>query len=723
MVLKKAERRRIMPRQIGEAFTLPATAFYFIKRGGETVEKFFKMFITSFLAFALLLTGIPQSGASAESAIKDLVIDLNVPQVERDVVDNKIDLRALHVYDDGHFMLASKNLVWRSSNKNVAAVKDGVVTLSGHNGKTFISVSDGIFTDRIAIQFKGNQGEILIEKEEGARYDLIGNAIKHMTMEEKVGQMLMPDFRTFNGKNVTEMTAALAEQVKKYHLGGVLLFRENTVTATQTTKLVAAYQEAAEKYGLLISIDQEGGIVTRLQTGTDFPGSMALGASRSEELAEKVGKVIGEELQAAGINFNFGPVLDVNNNPDNPVIGVRSFGEDPELVAKLGKAYIRGLHETGTASTAKHFPGHGDTATDSHLGLDSVPHDIDRLKKVELYPFQQAMDAGIDAVMTAHLTFPKIDDTKAISQKDGTEIAVPATLSYKVLTGLMREDMGFKGVIVTDAMNMQAISDHFGPVDAAVRAVKAGADIVLMPVGLERVANGLYDAVKSGDISDERLAQSVERILTLKLNRGIVKAEVEQNIDEKAANAEKVWRSAEHLQVEKEAAAKSITLVKNNGVLPLKAAANEKIVVVGSSATTLGAEIQKHHSNVTVINTAVPLTASQLATAKTAKYIIVGTNTSTVSGRLPSASIMKLANQMIAETDAAVIGVGLRNPYDIMSYPNADAYLAQYGTRNVSFEASVNTIFGINKPTAKLPVTIYNHDGSVLYSFGHGLGY
>ncbi|QCJ44185.1 beta-N-acetylhexosaminidase [Bacillus sp. S3] len=687
------------------------------------MRKFFKLFITSFLGFALLLTGIPLAGATAASGIKDLVIDLNVPQVTREVKDNTIQLNALNVYEDGHFKLASENLTWKSSNKNIAAVKDGAVTLSGHNGKTFISVSDGSYTDRIAIQFKGNQGEILVDKEMGSRYDLIGQAINKMSMEEKVGQMLMPDFRNWKGQNVTVMNDEIAALVKKYHLGGVILFRENTVTAAQTTKLVSAYQEAAEKYGLLVSVDQEGGIVTRLQFGTDFPGNMALGASRSEELAEKVGKAIGEELNAVGINMNFGPVLDVNNNPDNPVIGVRSFGEDPKLVAKLGNAYIKGLHDTGTAGAAKHFPGHGDTATDSHLGIPEVPHDMDRLKQVELYPFQQAMDAGIDAVMSAHVTFPKIDSTKAISKKDGTEIAIPGTLSHKVLTGLMREEMGFKGVIVTDAMNMQAISDHFGPVDAAVRAVKAGTDIVLMPVGLESVANGLYDAVNSGDISIERIDQSVERILTLKLNRGIVKAEVEKSLDEKIANAEKVARSAEHLQVEKEAAAKSITLVKNSGVLPLKAAAEDKIVVVGSSAPTLLAEVQKHHQNVTVINTAAPLSAANLAIAKSAKYIIVGTNTSTVSGRLPSASIMQLANQMIDQTDAAVIGVGLRNPYDIMAYPNADAYLTQYGTKNVSFEAAVNTIFGINKPTAKLPVTIFNQDGSVLYGFDHGLGF
>ncbi|OLS33942.1 glycoside hydrolase family 3 protein [Bacillus sp. MRMR6] len=689
------------------------------------MRTFFRSFMTSILVLALILTGMPVSNSlAAASGVTDLVIDLNVPQVMREVKGNKLDLTPLQVYDDGRFMIASKSVTWKSSNKNVASVSaDGEVTLSGHNGKTFISVSDGRFSDRISIQYKGNQGEILVEKEKGKRYDLIGHAIKHMTMEEKVGQMLMPDYRNWNGNNVTVMLPEIEKQIKDFHLGGVILFLENVVTTEQTTRLVNAYQEAAEKYNMLVSIDQEGGIVTRLQSGTHMPGNMALGATRSEDVAEKVGRAIGEELHSLGINMNLAPVLDVNNNPDNPVIGVRSFGEDPELVGKMGNAYIRGLQDSGTAATAKHFPGHGDTATDSHIALPVVPHDIERLKAVELYPFQQAMNAGIDAVMTAHVTFPKIDDTTAISKKTGSVIPVPATLSHKVLTGLMREEMGYNGLIITDAMNMLAIADHFGQVDAAIRTVKAGSDIVLMPVGLEAVANGLYNAVNTGEISIERIEQSVERIFTLKLNRGIIKAEVEKSIDEKVSKALQVVGSVEHKAVEKEAAEKSITLVKNEGVLPLNAAAADKIVVVGSSATTIAAELQKHQGNVTVINTAAPLSASNLAVVKTAKYIIIGTNTSTVSARAVTTNIMRLANQLITETDIPVIGVGIRNPYDIMSYPNVDAYLAQYGTRPASFEAAVNTIFGVNNPTGKLPVTIFNQTGGILYGFDHGLGY
>nr|WP_257968034.1 glycoside hydrolase family 3 protein [Peribacillus deserti] len=671
------------------------------------------------------MLGGKASAAETQSSATNLIIDQNIPEINKQFKDNKIDLNALHIYRDGHFMQTSKNLKWRSSNKNVATVDaDGVVTLLGHNGKTFITVSDGKDSDRLSIQYKGNADvKIKVEKAAGKQYDVIDNAISHMSVEEKVGQMLMPDYRKWNGTNVTEMLPEIAQQVKDYHLGGVILFAENVVATEQTAKLVNAYQEASEKYGLLMTIDQEGGIVTRLQSGTHMPGNMALGATRSEEISEKVGKAIGEELNSLGINMNLAPVLDTNNNPDNPVIGVRSFGEDPELVAKLGNAYIKGMQNSGIAATAKHFPGHGDTAVDSHLGLPEVPHDIDRLKKVELYPFQKAMDAGIDAIMTAHVTFPKIDDSKAISKKDGTEISVPATLSHKVLTGLMREEMGYKGVIITDAMNMQAISDHFGAVDAAIRAVKAGTDIVLMPVGLKAVAEGLYDAVESGEIPEQRIEQSVERLLTLKLNRGIVKSETEKSIDEKVQNALAVVGSPEHKQVEKEAAEKSITLVKNNGVLPLKAAKEDKIAVISNLYNAdLLAAVKKHHENVTAISASKPLTATQLAQIQDAKYIILGTSTSTVSGRSPISDLMKLANQLIS-LDTPVISLGIRNPYDIMAYPNTDAYLVQYGFRPASFEASVNTIIGQINPSGKLPVTIYNGTGGVLYGFGHGLNY
>ncbi|WP_246880626.1 glycoside hydrolase family 3 protein [Sporosarcina sp. 6E9] len=664
--------------------------------------------------------------AQANDNIKDLIIFQNIPESTIEVENNQIELKAVHLYDDGHFTKTSENLTWHSKNKNVASVNEnGVVTFTGQNGRSFITVTDGNFRDEIAVHHKANKPiKQQVIREKGDRYNVIDRAINGMTLNEKIGQMLMPDFRNWKGQNVTKMLPEIEQLIQEYHLGGVILFRENVVTTEQTARLVADYQEATEKYGLLMTIDQEGGIVTRLQSGTDMPGNMALGATRSPEIAHDVGRVIGEELNALGINMNLAPVLDVNNNSDNPVIGVRSIGESPDLVAEIGVAYTKGLQSTGVAATAKHFPGHGDTAVDSHLGLPEVPHDKERLMEVELYPFQKAMEAKIDAIMTAHVTFPKIDDTKVISKKDGTEISLPATLSYKVLTELMREEMGYEGVIITDALNMNAISDHFGSVDAVIRTVKAGTDIILMPVDLEAVVDGLLDAVVTGEISEERIEASVKRILTLKIGRGILKTENPQPIEDVVANAEAVVGSDAHKRVEAVAANRSITLVKNENVLPLNVANDEQVIVVGNSyIESLYNSVKIHHENTVLIKASGPLTDAQLQQLRGASVVIVGTTTSTVSARDPNSAQMRMVNQLIELADAPVIGVGIRNPYDIMAFPEIDAYLAQYGFRDASFKAAAATLFGENNPTGQLPVTIPGHNGGVLYDYGHGLSY
>ncbi|MDR7074147.1 beta-N-acetylhexosaminidase [Fictibacillus barbaricus] len=670
-----------------------------------------------------LFAGTGQSKVFAKQWGKEtLIIAQNMPQLSEEIKGDTLKLSALQTHHDGTYAEVTENLKWGSTNENVASVENGTVTLRGHNGKTFIFVTDGKAFDRIGILVK--HGKAVFEKQKGGKYDLISKAIKAMSVEEKIGQMLMPDFRNWKGQPVTEMNEEIKALVKKYHLGGVILFRENVVTTEQTVRLVDEYKKANEKYGLLVSIDQEGGIVTRLQSGTDFPGNMALGATRSAELAESVGKSIGSELDSLGINMNLAPVLDVNNNPDNPVIGVRSFGEDPKLVAELGTAYTKGLQSAGMAATAKHFPGHGDTAVDSHLGLPSVPHDKERLLRVELYPFQQAMNQGIDAIMTAHVTFPKIDPTTVISKKDGTEINLPATLSYEVLTNLMRKEMGFKGVISTDALNMQAIVDHFGPVDAAIRAVNAGTDIVLMPVGLEEVANGLYDAVKSGEIKEERVNESVERLLTLKAKRGIFKQMTDKPVEEKIANAQNVVGNSVHKEVEKEVARKSITLVKNSGLLPVNKDNVDSVVVIGNTySQSLQQALSVYKPSVELIQSAQKLNEEQLNKVRNADLVVLGTYTFNVSGRLPSSAQMQMVNQVIQAAPNKTVAVGIRNPYDIMAFPNVTAYLAQYGFRDASFKATAETIFGMNNPTGKLPVTIYQDADSVLYPFGHGLGY
>lgn len=680
------------------------------------------MVIAAIIISQLAVTSSVQA-KKGKTEIKDLIVFQNIPQIETTSGESFV-LKAIQRYEDGHFEHTTSEVKWQSTNPKVAKVDQlGKVEFTGKKGSAQISVTKGKLKDQIGVRYK-EQGELV--KKKGKRYDVIDQAIKKMTLEEKVGQMLMPDFRTWEGSDVTRMLPEIEALVKKYHLGGVILFRENVVSTDQTARLVADYQQAADKYGLLMTIDQEGGVVTRLQSGTDMPGNMALGATRSPELTSRVGLAIGEELASLGINMNFAPDMDVNNNPDNPVIGVRSFGENPKLVAELGTAYVKGLQSAGVAATAKHFPGHGDTAVDSHLGLPEVPYDKERLKEVELYPFQKAMEANIDAIMTAHVTFPKIDNTMVISQKTGEEIALPATLSYKVLTELIRNEMKFEGVITTDAMNMNAISEHFGSVDAAIRAVKAGTDIVLMPVGLEDVANGLVEAVKTKEISEKRIEQSVERILTLKIKRGIMKEESPQPIAEKVAYALSVVGSPEHKQIEKEAAEKSITLVKNNHVLPLQLNKGDEVVVLGRTyLTDLANAVKKHHQHVTVVeaNANYTLSPEQLERIRNAKAVIIGSHTSTVAGRSLENPQMKMINQVIAETSAPVIGIGIRNPYDVMAFPAIDSYLAMYGFRPASFEAAGAAVFGKIIPQGKLPVAIPTVDGGMLYEYGHGINF
>ncbi len=686
-----------------------------------------KFVVISFLLVSFLLP-IQTLAAKHPSNVEDLIIYQNVPEADGTIRNNSIQLKALHIYADGHFTETKEGLSWSSSNKRVAKVdEEGHVTLTGEKGKAHIKVTNGIWTDKIAIHNNKEKkaeakGEIV--KRKGKRYQIVQQAVAGMSIEEKIGQMLMPDFRKWEGTDVTEMIPEIEQLVKRYHLGGVILFRENVVTTEQTTKLVADYQLAAEKYGMLITIDQEGGVVTRLQSGTDMPGNMALGATRSVSLSYQVGQAIGNELSALGINMNLAPTLDVNNNADNPVIGVRSFGEDPDLVSRLGIAYMKGQQDSGIAATAKHFPGHGDTSVDSHLGLPEVPHDRERLDKVELYPFQQAMIEKIDAIMTAHVTFPKIDPTKVKSKKDGSYISLPATLSYKVLTELIREEMGFEGVIITDALNMKAIADHFGSVEAVMRAVQAGTDIILMPVGLEEVAEGLRHAITTGEISEERIDESVKRILALKLKRGVIKEENPQAIEEKIAHAREVVGSDKHRKIEKEVADKAITLVKNDGVLPLRMQPEEEIVVVGDNyVEDLAETVAEHHENMKWIKATGPLSEMELEKLQHAKAVIVSTYTANVTSRATDHPQMQLVNQLVTTLDVPVIGVATRNPYDVMAYPEIDAYLTQYGFRKASFQATASTIFGKNIPVGKLPVTIHDEEGNLLYPFGHYLTY
>ena len=388
---------------------------------------------------------------------------------------------------------------------------------------------------------------------------------------------------------VTELNDRQKEFLAKYDFGGLILFKQNCADTEQIVRLTASVQDAAraseQGIPMLISVDQEGGNITRLVTGTMTCGNMALGAAGDTQSAWDNAAIIGSELAALDINTDYAPDSDVNNNPANPVINVRLFSSDPELVAKLALAYVQGLESEGVISTAKHYPGHGDTGTDRHTGLPMIDKSYDELKAMELVPFT-AVAVDADMKMTEHIQFPQIETETYKSIDSGEEISLPATLSKKMIKDILRGDIGYDGVVTTDAMLMDAINANFDMIDAAVLAINADVDIILEPIQImsadDIAAQGEYigklvAAVKDGRIAESEIDDSVIRIITLKLENGIIGAKV-VDADAAVKTAKTVVGSKEHHDKELEVALRAITLVKNeDNTLPLVMQGNEKV--------------------------------------------------------------------------------------------------------------------------------------------------
>ncbi len=357
------------------------------------------------------------------------------------------------------------------------------------------------------------QPEVTVEKTaEELKEDAVAEKMEHMTVEEKVGQMLMMDFRKNpDDSGMTALSEDVAQKIADYHLGGIILFAENLDTAEQTKELVADMQKAADM-PLLIGIDEEGGMVSRLDKSqiphTSIPNAKDMNGDTAQ--AEAAGKEIGSVLSELGINVDFAPIADIHTNPENTVIGDRAYGTDAQTVADMASAFAKGLESEGVSATAKHFPGHGDTGTDSHDGMAVSEHDLQRLEEVEFVPFHRLADEGIDLMMVGHITMPNVTD-------DG----LPASLSKEAID-LLREELDYDGIVITDAMNMGAVVDYYPDGEAAVKAVEAGVDIVLMPADLDDAYNSLCEAVQIGEISEKRLDESVERILSLKYDKGML---------------------------------------------------------------------------------------------------------------------------------------------------------------------------------------------------------
>lgn len=587
----------------------------------------------------------------------------------------------------------------------------------------------------------------------------VDEILSNMTLDQKIGQILMPDFRKWKqaGEEAESDFTVMNDEVKrivdKYDLGGVILFAQNVKTTEQTLRLTEAFQQAAvtntEGNGnlpLLLTIDQEGGIVTRLGTGTSLPGNMAIGATRSEKYAADAGRIIGRELSALGINTNFAPVLDVNNNPQNPVIGLRSFSDDPQLVGQLGTAMMKGMQEYNVITAAKHFPGHGDTATDSHVGLPFVDKTKEDLMKLELAPFKKAMAEGVDMIMTAHIQYPKLDSTKVISKKDGSEIFLPATLSKPILTDLVRKEMKYDGIIITDAMNMQAISDHFGEGESTVKAIQAGVDIVLMPTilrseadlaKLDTIIANIKTALTDGTITEEMLNTAVKRVLKLKEKRGILNyANDTRTLEQKLAHAMEQVGSKQNRDLERNIAVAAVTIVKNeDNTLPFKLNADSKVLLLAAyNNEKPGMELSMRRL---IAEGKIPNTVQfeSFRYAQTtnfeqevkpkidaATHVIVISEINRVARLAPDFWLTSIPTAVVKESNLQnkpVAVLSISHPYDATNYPEAKAVVIAYGAKGMdptealqpeatfgpNIPAGVEVILG-RKSEGKLPVNL-----------------
>ncbi|WP_018755388.1 glycoside hydrolase family 3 protein [Paenibacillus terrigena] len=550
-----------------------------------------------------------------------------------------------------------------------------------------------------------------------------------MTLAQKAAQMMIVDLDTLE----READQAVGSQLRKQQYAGVILFQRNLKSAEQTVKLITDLKSASTKVPIWVAIDQEGGVVTRLPWLPRFAGNMALGATGNADYAEQTGKLIGEQIESFGFNLNFAPSLDINNNPDNPVIGIRSFGSEPEEVAEMGIAMVKGLREVGMPSVVKHFPGHGDTSMDSHLGLPSIPYDRNRLDQVELVPFREAMNQGVDMMMTAHITFPKIEKKTVISKKDGAKVHIPATLSHTFLTKILREELGFEGVIVTDSLEMQAISSNFGEKEAILQAVQAGVDLLLMPPNPDASVKWLTDAVKQGVITEDRINASVARILKLKQKYGLLEAHKPASYVDQFRLAQKAMQDQEARQTELAIAEHAATLLKNQDhLLPFTINTNTTLYILGPSAllpemqrqfsAIIAKEGQARFKKIVTLPITSGLTAAQQQQIGASDSILLVTRNLNTDKKQRDA-VRKVWNQLRkAKQKAAVLAVGA--PYDIRYIPDIPAFVAVYGDRaTANLPAGVRTLLGLNMPTGKLPVRIPDQSGQTLFDVGSGLSY
>ncbi|NLX36467.1 MAG: hypothetical protein GXY68_07260 [Chloroflexi bacterium] len=548
-----------------------------------------------------------------------------------------------------------------------------------------------------------SEGDEALALERAAR-ERASALLAQMTLEQKVGQLLLVHFR---GPALSDDLRTLIEQ---HHVGGIVLFSAegNIVSVEQLVGLINAAQGAAVAQPggvpLLVAVDQEGGAVARLRNGVAVvPGQMAVAAGGSVEAARELYRINAQQLQALGINMNLAPVVDVNTNPANPIIGTRAFGADPAQVAAYGRAAIEAYQAGGIAATAKHFPGHGDTDVDSHLALPALGHSREQLEAVDLPPFREAIAAGVDAIMTAHLLVPAIDD-------DPTR---PATLSPQVVTGLLRQELGYEGVIVSDAMGMRAITGLLPLPEAAVRAVQAGVDVLSFggeglrsPLVQGEVHQRLVAAVQNGEIAPERIDEAALRVLTLKARRGILDP---TTTPPPAADAVGNPGQSALSSMANDA---SITLLRDDaGLLPLPR--EGRLLVIARQSPVLWHEAMSTCPNdVQVLYmpanpSPAYITLAQLAAANTERVIVA-----THSAQLYPGQVQLLE----ALAGRPLVALSTSGPYDVPALSAAPTLLLAYEGTEGAVRAMARALCGQIEPLGRLPVAL---DG--LYPQGYRL--
>ena len=562
--------------------------------------------------------------------------------------------------------------------------------------------------------------------------------LRRMTLDEKIGQLISVGVNATFMNQESEAFRELRRQVEQNHIGGIILFRG---AVYESTHLVNRMQQLA-KLPLLVSADLEAGSGMRFDDTINFPWNMAVGATGNPEYARRQGEVTAREARAMGVQQIFAPVVDVNNNAANPVINVRSYGEDPQAVARMAAAFTEGAQGGGVIATAKHFPGHGDTAVDSHRGLPVIDVGRARLDAVELVPFRATIAAGIGSVMIAHIGLPQIDPT-TVSPLPRTEprrpgyadsevivenARLPATLSPVVVGNLLRRDLAFDGIIVTDALDMSGLTIYFAPGEAAVRAIAAGADMLLKPSDPDAVVRGVREAVAQGRLTEKRIEESARRLLAAKYDLGLKHQRIAplEGIDRVVSNdaAQKLAQEiAEH----------AITLVRDEGrLLPMSrlpaggrifnlAITNgeDRLWVANPFASALGRGGQKIDVAVLDERSSDREVDKALDKAKEADLVVVSmygrvrTGQSN-SGALPEAGGRAL--KKLIERKSPLVGISFGNPYLLQSFPDLKTYMVAYGDMPTLQRAAARALLGEIDITGKLPITLPS-----LYARGTGI--